>query len=703
MKKVRNLLLLALSASLLIGCSKSWNNKSDSNTSGEQSEPSSSEPYEPSEPGNYDVTYPIQDPGLNPIDPTYLNTFLNGVVGTELNERVYRDFFGDDFFDAVLNSNHMKEEQIGQLFNIVKAVAEATERDEPTLDFFIYLFDQLNHLDMDSAIITIRDLKANEKGWAGFSRLIKADHYPFEGSLISYASADKALNGSNPGIKAGAEYEYEFDKLTFDPEESYTYEGLFELIEDDGALGFFRFVGHTATCLKEYMTDDEIKYLLCLMAGEEFESEKAKLEETLLATPESIKNFANHAGNAFTNMNLNEESWENILPAFKKFATIMTKIDLYDSVRPELTSNFNAIDSMMGRIFTGLRPVAIKSMIKFVGLLGINATEDVISAAMGDPDQPLTLVSTYYNRIFGLLNEREKNNVDEGFFVFGVDIAKFNDDLNEVAATGDFEAIQELAEQAFSTMGDAFSYDREHLEVGSSTKEEGIFFKQGDSIDTNRLKTIFATGDYFDFYGESSEDIAQRQYEYIKGVDTSTPGHKTMRVKITYKHYDSFETVDVMISYFVVPSNVQFFMDRLDITIQPQDSHSIYDNYIYEDENGNRASRIGKRLILQKDQHFAADKIKVRVETDEPHFYLPEQYRYVHRDSRILDYGANTEMTVDVSTLDTSTIGTHYVTGFESYKVRETGTVVSIPVFFAYEVVNEIVSNKPVEDAHIEL
>ncbi len=702
MKKVRNLLLLALSASLLIGCSKSWNNKSDSNTSGDQSE-SSSEPYDPSEPGNYDVTYPIQDPGLNPIDPSYLNTFLNGVVGTELNERVYRDFFGDDFFDAVLNSNHMKEEQVGQLFNIVKAIAEVTERDDPTLDFFVYLFDQLNHLDMDSAILTIRDLKANEKGWAGFSRLIKADHYTFEGSMISYASADKALNGSNPGIKAGAEYEYEFDKLTFDPEEAYTFDSLFELIEDDGALGFFRFVGHAATCLKEYMTDDEIKYLICLIAGEEFESEKAKLEETLLATPESIKNFANHAGNAFTNMNLNEQSWESILPALRKVATISVKVDLYHSVRPELTSNFNAVDAMMNRIFAGLRPVAIKSIIKFVGLLGMNATEDIVSAAMGDPEQPLTLVSTYYNRMFGLLSEREKNNVDEGFFVFGVDIAKFNDDLNEVAETGDFEAIQELAGEAFGPMGDAFSYDREDLGVSDSTKEEGIFFKQGDNIDTNRLKAIFATRDYFYFDGENEEDIAQRQYEYIKGIDTSTPGHKTMQLKITYRQYGSSKTVDVILSYFVVPSNVQFFMERLDIEVKPTEGNSIYDNQIYEDENGNRASRLGRRLILQKDQHFAADKIKVRVESAEPHFYLPEQYRYVHRDSRILDYNETTKMTIDVSILDTSTIGTHYVTGFESYKVRETGTVVSIPVFFAYEVVNEIIGNKPVEDAHIEL
>ena len=700
MKKVQNLLLLVLSASLLVGCSKGWNNKS------QPSQPGESE-IDPSEdetgPGNYDITYPIENISLKPIDSSAFNIMLNGLFGTEYNERVYRDFLGNDAFDAILNSNYMKEEQISQLFNII--MSSATLDDEyPPLSFYLNLVDQLDHLEMDSAILTLRELKANERGYAGISRVIKAQHDLYEGSLISYQSANAALNGgnpaSNPAIQEAAKNEYALDKTIISSDETAIFDGLFELIDDDGALGFFRFAGHAATCLKEYMTDDEIKYLVASMGGEYYEEEAKQLEETIMSSPQSMKDFFYHAGQAFTNLNLNRASWEAILPSLKKFVSLMIKGEMYHQIRPEPASNFTSVDQMLSTVFSGLRPVAVKSVIKFIGLIGENITEDVICAAMAEPGYPLTLVSTYYNRMFGLLTEKEKNNVDEAFFIFGVDIAKFNDDLNSVAAAGDMDDIQDLIDDTFAPMANRFKYEEKEYKVETSYgKENGLYLRQGDNIDTTRLAKIYRSGDFFHWSGE---DMSLRSYSFIKGFDTSTTGFKTATIAITHGSSSSdMRTDNCVITYFVMPSDVNYFVENLHVEAR-FNGDGLSDNKIYTDGAGNKVARIGERIVLQKGSHFAAKKLKARVEINDAHMYVSTEFRYLHDDSQLLNLSETTGFEVDCSGFETSFIGIHYVVGAVTYTTRE-NVKISIPVYIAYEVVNELVSGMPEDDATIVL
>lgn len=699
MKKARNLLLLGLSAALLIGCSNNGNYSSQSIvSSSETSEPSSSseEPPLPPEPGDYDVTYPIEDTDVKPIDPNDFNVIINNALGTEYSERIIREFLGSKAFDALLNCNYVKEEQLSKFFGMMVDITSSNGT--PELSTLLDLVNQLDELDMDQVVLTLRAVKANEDAYTGLAVLNRNGPRLLTGEYISYESVDEYLDGTNPSIHAAALAEKEVSKSIFSFDEAWLYDGLFELAADDGMLSFFRFLGHFATTLKTYMEEDEIEFLISSLGGEAYKERFEELKAKFLSSPEALLPLVNHAGQMFTNMNLSVDSWTAVIPAIEKFVILMTKNNDYDDESPWLESNTSNLQAVLTRFFTSLRPVAVKALFKFIGLIGENCTIDIINAAFGDPSVPLTTLSTFYNRMFGLLTETEKNNVDEAFFTLGVDIAKFNTDLEAAAETGDIEQVEAVAAAAFAPLGTIFDYDREYIGISYSNNRSALIFRQGDTINTATFKNILSDEDFYSFMLDGKYDIpSMRSYILLNSIDTSTPGAKELRFKATMKFESDtpgtyFEREkNFMVMYYVIPSSVEYICFSTNLRVY-HGSDQIY-NEIPNTFNGKTIQKIGDRVLVEQGTTFSAGEFKASPEFYGTYMYSAENHRFVSSNSHLTTEVSS--FTVDFQSFDTSSVGSYFATGSAVYKIGDQN--IAVAAYVPYEVVHKIASISDVE------
>ena len=723
MKKTRNILLIALAASLLVGCSKQGVISSEP-----ASEPtSSSEPAPAPEPepapvpeDEYDVTEPIDDPGVIPLDEDEFELFLNELTGLDYTGRILKEYLGEGRFRALMSCSHFKEERVQQFGTVIALLARLVTNEKPQLDQVADLFLTVADLNVDEMVATLREIVDNKEALSFVAVLSRFNHQPLKGNLADYQLASKYFNDEKVDLKAAADFEKimseEFPLLL---EESSVFTEALELVKDNGILGALRFVKHIGSSAKNHLSRDEFKFLISSLAGETWSDEQQRYMGQFFVSTESIKNLISHAGSFITNMNMSVDSWALVLPSLEKIALLSATSD-YRSTSPEIYSNFTALQTVVRSVTSALKPLAVKSLIKFFGLLGENVEERVIDCFYNNPvDEhgvpaiPLTAVSNYYNRMFGLLTEEEKNNLDDAFFAFGVDLGQFNSDLDVVAETNDLEAMMGLVNSTFAAVGARFEI---HTEYVDRKDGQPLIFRQGDSINQANFVQILESKDMFRVrarnnydYSDVEDDVEKRQVTLITPIDTSTPGTKELRFRMSYQ-IDWMEgenprqetgTYEFLMTYFVVPTDVEYLANYLLFNAEYKSSH-IGDRPI-TDDNGKKIMAYGnRRLVFEKGAHYEEDELTVSVSPSELYFYSADQGRYLCLGSEFIQ--SADEFVLDFSTQNENlnTIGSHYAYGEYTITMKNDSKK-KFPVYMAYDVVNKISAVDDGDYYHIEL
>ena len=719
MKKTRNIMLIALAASLLVGCSKQGIISSEPT-----SEPSSSEPAPAPEPepapvpeDEYDVTGPIDDPGVIPLDEDEFELFLNELTGLDYTGRILKEYLGEGRFRALMNCSHFKEERVQQFGTVIALLASLVTSEKPELDQVANLFLTVADLNVDEMVATLREIVDNKEALSFVAVLSRFNHQPLKGDLADYQLASKYFNDEKVDLKAAADFEKimseEFPLLL---EESSVFTEALELVKDNGILGALRFVKHIGSSAKKHLSRDEFKFLIASIAGETWTDEQQRYMGQFFVDTESIKNLISHAGTFITNMNMSVDSWAFVLPSIEKIALLSATSD-YRSTSPEIYSNFTALQTVVRSVTSALKPLAVRSLIKFFGLLGENVEERVIDCFYNNPvDEhgvpaiPLTAVSNYYNRMFGLLTEEEKTNLDDAFFAFGVDLGQFNSDLDVVAETNDLEAMMGLVQSTFAAVGARFDVRTEYYD-----RKDGqpLIFKQGDTINQANFVQILKSKDMFRVRAKDNssaeEDVEKRQVTLITPIDTSTPGTKELRFRMSYEvdwmdgenPRQETGSYEFLMTYFVVPTDVEYLVNYLNVTTEYQGSY-IGERPITDDQGKKIMTYGNRRLVLEKGAHYGEGELTARVAPSDIYFYSADQGRYLSSSSEFIESSA--EFCLDFSTQNENlnTIGSHYAYGTYTVTMKNSSKIV-FPVYVAYDVVNKISAVDDGDAYHIEL
>ena len=718
MKKARNILLLLLSASLLVGCSNGWNT-STSSASSEQSQPSSSssepEPPVPPEPGDYDVDYPIVDPGINPINSDQVDVIFDELFEVDHFDRAIRDYLGSETYDALLSCNHMKDEQIAQAINVFGLIMDASMgRSEPGPSFAYQLVENLGGLDMDAFILTAREITRNEQATSGLARCMRFRPSLFRGPQTSYQNADAFFKGSDARITKAAQDEKLFDETFFVVDGAETFNRAITLVNDDGSLGLFRFFGHVATSIVEHLSKDDALFLLANMFGEsnlEAREILERLAPTYMASKEVLAEYMHRVGAAFTEMNLSEESWALVLPAleeFVKFNVVQDKIEINE---PYSQYNYDTYSQLIADLFENVGPASFKAIFKLAGLLFENATPDV-AGLITEETEHLDCVSSLYNKAYGLLTEAQRNALDRAFFFFGISLAEFNEQLEELCENDDMPGLEELLGDVNSKIGMAFYVQEEDIRTSFYNSSTSVlYFRQGDTISTATLQNILAQGnDFFRFRVqgyEREEDISKRIFTLYEPIDTTEPGVKRTRAKFTvYVPTSSSEnpeyasqSFEVYMQYTVVPRDIQFFAESIYSQVNVNGT-SVGQKPI-ADSAGTPVGKINDWILLEKGKTTQSSECNSRSYLDDAWVYSTKLGRYVSLSSNLVN--KQNDLSVDLSTLDTSTVGLHYKALTLNVKIDGTEDKI-IPAYLGYQVVNKIAYVEDgTSDSHIEL
>ena len=700
MKKARNILLLLLSTSLLVGCSNGWNHPS-SMSSSEQSEPSSSseEPPLPPEPGNYNVLYPIEDPGLNPLDPHEVELIFNELASIDNGERMIRDMIGSDTLDVLLSCNHIKAEQIGNAVELFKVIAAETKKESPGPYFLYDMFCQLDKIDIDSLIITLREIKHNPDAFAGLARVIKYAPDAYEGKLTSYQTANAYFNGTNPGIRAAAEDERRMDEAYLLTETPTIYSVSMDLVDDEGALGFFRFFSHIATSFMENMSDDEILCSIAMMNENDPECREIleRLAPEIMGSAQSYAEYFNHLGAAITNMNLDLESWAAVLPSLEKFIISATTADYEREYKPYPRSNIEQMANLIKATVTNVDNTGVKAVIKLLGLVGENLNAEVAGLILEEHSNT-ACVANLYNKAFGLLTEAERNQLDKVCFFYGINLSDFNDKLQAYCEAGDVDAVGELIDETFNKIPDYYDFDYESIPMRNVNDDTSIlYFRQGDTINANKLKVMLArTEDFYMFEIEGNghyEDVSKRQVTLLDSIDTSTPGQRTMRVNFKVyvptsdeenPQYDT-KTYETILQYYVVPREVTYFVKYQ--YIRATVNGTSVEHKPKADSEGNKVGKVDNWILLEKGKAPKEGEAKAKVDLIDCWIYSDTLGRYVSTESSNVQ--AVNQQEIDLSTVDVSTIGEHYVSVPMTVLICGVEQVV-LAGYVPYHVVNKI-------------
>lgn len=725
----KNVLLLLLTASLLVGCSKSGTLTSEPVVSSDVTEPAeSSEPEEPEEvtPDEYDATYPIEDDGTVPVDEEAFEVLLNHALGEDYANRIFRDYLGEERYEALLSCNHFKEEELGQFTDLITDIMMFTSQQGPKPAQIVKFVKKVASINVDAAVATLRSVAENPVAKSAFSYIFNGGARILNGKPITYQEADKFFNSTDAGISAAAANEKtmleHFIDFSDDPQ---LMDSIIDIIQDNGLLSALRFVKHVGDSANENLSDEEFEFLVISIGGsDQYKERQQELMAQFFADTAAAKAFIQHAGKFLTNMNMNVASWAQTIPVIEKFAIVSATSDYKRSKYPVPYKNAYNMKSVISSTVFKLKPISLRSLIKFFGLVGKNVSEREIDCFLnnpvdeqGQPAIPLTAVTNYYNRMFGLLTEEEKNELDAAFYAFGVDLPQFNSDLDAVAESNDPNALMGLVQTTFAAIGSHFNVETDYVETQDGNP---LYLRQGDAMDQIKFINMLKSEDFFRISrwdGNTSrtlyDDPSLRSYTMLSTFDTSTPGVKEIRFQMSWKFtYEDNgqqilvdgDTKEFLLEYYVIPQSVTFFSDYLQMGAAFAEDYIGYS--IISDGNGHRLQMLnGSRLLIEKGASYTQEQLYGMTMSSDLFFYSEEQGRYISANSEFVQ--SNEEFSVDLSSENANfnTIGSHYISGYQTISLKSEGepVKVKIPVFFTYEVVNKIVGLNNGDEGHIEL
>ncbi len=723
---ITRLALIGFSAFLVTGCYNGWSNEGQGKSSAapDTSESQSSEPDLPPLPEEdlgVDLTYPFRGGQRNPItDEQFMNIGLNATGATSFYDS-FKNFFGTYLYRHFLATNHFTEDEMAKTMAFVQAFFGIDEDNVTSKNYYNWFY-YVAEIDTDHLLATCREIVNDPRARGEFMVMFNNDF------SSRYIEANDILNGSNPDIKQMADQEKAI--LETSPEflvESAVGVHMIDLVSLENSEVILRFLHRFFRCMIINLTIEEIGFTVAQigMPIVDFEDCADYVNEHLLQ-------YINHIGDMFSMLNISSETYRKCYPFFEVFLELvyLTDSDDFDPLDYGFVSKYQEI---FASLFETLDPEGFRALIKFIGFVGVNFTEEHLCCLLGmeygegeSAEVPsYECILDLYNEQYGLLTSSEKSGMRAAAASFGIDFDELITRLTEACEEqihghdgeepsglmresddddeGSFERtvgeiLDELVtaqvyEKFYIGEPDIEGYASDELVLmlrkGTqfSTAELTAFLKDSRSFRVRHRGEITMRDSDYGFVFEERDQSNRTNITIEEPFDTATCGLKFAHITydgLFYNYRDSTEKtlhVNAYVPYYVIADNVSVLVTNIECEIKLNNAW-VRNGCVYEDSNHAKATSFFELPQLQKDANYAEGEFVSDIYLSDVYFYNTDlkvfERAYKHDNEIVYN-------NVNMSALDVSTVGKH-IHPITATIQKNNQVIRTVTIFFAYEV-----------------
>ena len=720
------LALIGFSTFLVTGCYNGWSNEGQGRSSSapETSQPESSEPDLPPLPEEdlgVDLTYPFRGGQRNPLnDEAFTRIALNATGATNFYDS-FKIFFGNYLYQHFLATNHFTEDEMAKTMAFVQAFWGIDEDNVTTKNYYNWFY-YIAEIDTDHLLATCREIVNDPRARGEFMAMFNSDY------SSRYIEANEILNGSNPDIKQMADQEKAI--LENSPEflvESALGVHMIDLVSLENSEVILRFLHRFFRCMIINLTIEEIGFTIAQIGVPIID-----FDECAEYVNEHMLQYINHIGDMFSMLNISSETYRKCYPFFEVFleTVYLTDSDDFDPLDYSYVAKYQEIFSSL---FETLDPEGFRALIKFIGLVGVNFTEEHLYCLLGMEygEGESAAVPTYecildlYNEQYGLLTSSEKSGMRAAAASFGIDFDELIARLTEACeeqingqegqqpsgllrdSDGDDEGSFErtvgeiLDELVTSQVAEKFYIGEPDIE-GYASNELVLMLRKGTQFSLSDLTAFLKDNRSFrvrhrgeittrdsdyGFVFEERDQSTRKNITIEEPFDTSTCGLKFVHITYDstfYNYRDSFEKelhVNAYVPYYVIADNASVIITNIESEIKLNGSW-VRNGCVYEDSNHAKATSFFEMPQLQKGANYAPNEFVSEI-------YLSDVYFY-NTDLKVFEraYKHDNQVTynnVYLNELDVSTVGKH-IHPITATIQKNNQVIRTVTIFFAYEV-----------------
>ncbi|MBQ7995668.1 MAG: hypothetical protein IJ247_05615 [Bacilli bacterium] len=696
--------LLVCSAAMLASCTNRNEETPTTSTSISSSISTSisSSQEEPEYKGK-DLLYPFDGGEVNEISVEFAEKCMEEVYDTARGKYYLGEWLGDYLYNFILTHNHFTDEEFEYFVSLIVAIVRYGEEYDNGEILASQIWNLLTKLNMDRLYALLREIKNDKRAYAEtISVLNKGDRFG-TGRGHSYFDANEVLNQEDPGIKTVAENNLEVLGRTPGIHMAWWFEEIVDAALADSGLYLFRLLGTLANSIYGNLNSKEMEFINLMIFEEDRDEYWEKRDEATEYIQENLLEFINHCGNVLADFDISADSWEALFPTLHVVAEKLQANNYFDNNDIIPGEIYNTLKASIDNLFVQLNPNGLRNLFKFLGMFGRAFTQLELNALFGVADEetgeipPYTTLTDLYNEQFGLLTSEEKTSVKQATAAFGVSFDVVIDELEAAMEAGSLDPVNRILEDSiskqFETRFDVIDRDR-YIESSGGFR---LVLKQGENFGMNEVTSFLRDKETAGLYietrwnksHETDEAKANRSNISVVGdkFDTSTIGQKLARVSFS-TYLEGWGSYDFsgFVPYTVVPNTVNYFCMYLDYDF------SINNNWMergktYEDENHSKVARADDVVSLMHNATYQADFLSLTAYTRNLFVYNKNTKRFndIARESYYYESAS-----IDVSTLNTSELGRHYIPASQEIYKYEEGERINLgnfPVYFAYDVV----------------
>ena len=654
-----------------------------------------------------DLLYPFDGGEVNEISVEFAEESMEEVYDSARGKYYLGEWLGDYLYDFVLTHNHFTDEEFKNFVSLVIAIVRYGEEYDNGEILASQIWKLLTRLNMDRLYALLREIKNDKRAYGDLIRVLFNDERFGAGKTHSYNEANEILQKTDPGIKAVAEANTEIWGRAPGVHITWWFEEIVDAALADSGLYLFRLVGTLANSIYSNLNAKEMEFLNLMIFEEDRDEYWEKRDEATEYIQENLLEFINHCGNALAAFDISGSSWEALFPTLHVVVEKLQANNYFDERDIIPGETYNTLKASIDNLFVQLNPNGLRNLFKFLGMFGKAFTQLELNALFGVADEetgeipPYTALTDLYNEQFGLLTSEEKTSVKQATAAFGVSFDVLIDELEAAMEAGSLDPVNRILEESISDQVEARFDVLDHNRNIRSSGGSRLVLKQGENFGISEA-TSYITSDsiarlYIDTNWntcyESQDAVANRSNISIVGdkFDTATVGQKLARISFsTYlERWGSYD-FNGFIPYTVVPNTVEYFCADIDFDFRVMVGESQYwleRGRTYVDNNGSKAARAGDVVALMHNSSYEADFITFQAYPDDTFVYNKVEKRFsdLEHDAYWSEYA-----TLDISTLDTTELGRHYVPANQKiYKSvdGESELMGYFPVYFVYDVV----------------
>lgn len=690
----------------------------------------------------YDLTEEDDYSDLEPMSEEEFENIIGYVVSPSYASSAKSAY--PELWEHIRLNCYFNRKEFINLLEFLQEISRVSKEEESPDPYWI-LNNIAVRVSIDKAYHLMRSLVADEQIFKDLKSFILCMN---SGNLnpVNYRAANSYFQEKEqdePRVaEMAAQEELVWDNFHVNGDDFEQFETYTGFVANDDIRVALKFVSYFVKVLAKYLNKTELGFLFTQM---EMLDDKEYANVTAHYVLNNIPQFVDHVGHALKALNVTDTTWGAL---FNGVRDIMMTANEY--LNEEYGRPFVATDNLrlsfnldqIKQVFDSLNPRGFRIFINFIGKFLCALDRDYLEYVMANMDDPENVDSTQfqntYLRQYGLLTSEEKTYLDEQLEIFGIDIEKFNTDIDPSQGTGlgpimdifqeNFMGpINEYFEGIFSD-GDPYEeYNRESLYIEpvwaySNSKlilKKGVEFTEEDVITylTGRDAPYFRL-----YYGRECHDSNDRyDTEYRKNfdidmdaIDTSEVGEGYFIAKfdseVTFEPYtddpyDSWEnrqytekkftiSFELKVYYYVLDDSVEAFVDSFRSDLYEKDQWgSMDDESMVVDSKGNIAVlSYGNQLLVEKNADYDTDRMFASSETYNIGVYMESIKRYIVDDGDSWMGWFEADFSYkDIATINHFENGQYYayvtLTIKDADSDEEIGTY---PAIYVYEVVDNI-------------